>query len=193
MKTTVLILFLLSISIISLSQEVLWSRTKKLSFSDFRFPIIEKPQIEGEIAEREYIGNFDYVATSMIGLEYDIDVSCCTYLRYRIFAKFGQFHSYILGNSDTMVLKHEQGHFDICELYGRKMRKFLNENALAKYTRADIMHALDSIHNCRLKYDSLYDKTSFEYTMQIEWSQKILRQIDSLSEYAENEKQIKLK
>jgi hypothetical protein len=103
----------------------------------------------------------------MIGMNYSIDVSCCSYLRYRIFATFGQYHSCLLGNSDTMVLKHEHGHFDICELYGRKMRKCIHYNALAKYTNEYFTYALDSIYNCQHKYDSL-------------------------SDYGENEKQIKL-
>jgi hypothetical protein len=54
-KHFLLIAFFLSSSMISESREVIWSRIRKLSLGDFRIPIIEKPQIEGEIAEREYI------------------------------------------------------------------------------------------------------------------------------------------
>jgi hypothetical protein len=192
MKIILIIVFVNLISFTSVAQEVLWDRTKKLTFGDFKFPVIEKPRKIDEIVEIEYYGDFDYSARSIIELYYAIDVSSRPYLRYRIFASFRQFHSYILGKSDTMVLKHEQGHFDICELYCRVMRKYLNDNALSKYTEEDFTHALDSIYICYNNYDSLYDRKTYEYFAQIEWSEKILRQIDSLSEYAHPEKEIKL-
>ena len=89
--------------------------------------------------------------------------------------------------ADATVLIHEQKHFDIVELYARKMRKMIKENEYSSFT---IKEKTDSIYAIIDKemdvYQDLYDNETEGSTngkKQKEWNQKIVTEINELNKF----------
>ncbi|MFI5140330.1 MAG: DUF922 domain-containing protein, partial [Sphingobacteriales bacterium] len=97
---------------------------------------------------------------------------------------------------DDALLAHEQKHFDIVELYARKLRKQLSE--IKVHNEEDAQHKLDSVHKIidaemdafQDKYD---DETNFSmaHDEQISWIKKIDAAIDNLSACQNTEVKLK--
>ncbi|HKC68371.1 MAG TPA: DUF922 domain-containing protein [Bacteroidia bacterium] len=97
---------------------------------------------------------------------------------------------------DDALLAHEQKHFDIVELYARKLRKQLTQ--IKVRNEADAEQKLDSIHKIiDAEMDAFQDKYDDEtdYSMahdpQISWIKKIDAAIDNLSAYQNPEVKLK--
>jgi len=74
------------------------------------------------------------------------------------------------------VLKHEQLHYDITELFVRKFRKALSEYTVTRTIRKDVSIMYDAIEAERNNMQLLYDKEtnhSLKKEEQIAWEQKI--------------------
>lgn len=86
------------------------------------------------------------------------------------------------------VLIHEQKHFDIVELYARKLRKLISE---IKYTsQQDLETKIDSLYKLNDKamdeYQDLYDEEtdgSMNGDKQREWNKKIIDEIKKLDNF----------
>ncbi len=86
------------------------------------------------------------------------------------------------------VLRHEQKHFDIVELFARKLRKAICENKFKNYT--DLNSKVDSLYNIydeemdvyQDKYDDESDG-SMNGEKQREWEKKIMAEIEKLNKY----------
>ena len=86
------------------------------------------------------------------------------------------------------VLEHEQKHFDIVELYARKLRKLIKQ---LKYTSAsDLENKIDSLYDTNDKamdvYQDLYDEEtdgSMNGDKQREWNKKIAEELKTLDTY----------
>jgi hypothetical protein len=97
---------------------------------------------------------------------------------------------------DDALLAHEQKHFDIVELYARKLRKQLSE--IKVHSEEDAQQKLDSLDKIidaemdafQDKYD---DETNFSmaHDAQMSWIKKIDAAIDSLSTYQNTEVKLK--
>lgn len=88
---------------------------------------------------------------------------------------------------DATVLIHEQKHFDIVELYARKMRKLIQEN---NYSQLNIKEKTDSLYAIIDKemdvYQDLYDDEtngSMNSAKQKEWNQKVINEINDLNAF----------
>jgi len=110
---------------------------------------------------------------------------------FSVQAVFVKSKSNIIQTSDY-VLKHEQLHFDICELYARKLRKMLKETDFTK------------VKNIQQKIQTMYDKVNAEYgkyqqkydedtnhgenpAKQKVWSDDIANQMNELEPYSSTE------
>ncbi len=97
---------------------------------------------------------------------------------------------------DDALLAHEQRHFDIVELYARKLRKQLGE--IKVKDKKDAEQKLDSLHAIIDKemdaFQDKYDEDT-DYSMahdeQISWIKKIKDSIDSLVAYQNTEVRLK--
>ena len=86
------------------------------------------------------------------------------------------------------VLAHEQKHFDIDELYARKLRKQVKENTYTSYS--NLKTKSDSLYNVidkemdifQDKYDEETDG-SMNGDKQREWNKKVMDEIHALSLY----------
>jgi len=77
---------------------------------------------------------------------------------------------------DSLILSHEQLHFDIAELYARKMRKQVAETTFTKNVKAEVKaiykDILRELGNFQKKYDF---ETNFSRNVekQLEWNKSI--------------------
>jgi predicted secreted Zn-dependent protease len=83
---------------------------------------------------------------------------------------------------------HEQGHFDIAELFARKLRKaFVGYKFNAQTVGKDIDHLFILNRQERTQMDMLYDKeTDFSRNrkQQLLWNKKIKAELGTLQKYA---------
>lgn len=95
--------------------EFSWSRARRLTWSDFRG---EMPPGKGGTAAETACG---------IGFETN-SVSGSNPVEVFVYNSFSRVDSWVRpGVNDMVVLQHEQGHFDLCELYTRRFRERLSK------------------------------------------------------------------
>lgn len=89
------------------------------------------------------------------------------------------------------VLAHEQKHFDIVELYARKLRKIIQETKFKNYQ--DLTAKIQVLYDKNDKemdvYQDLYDEEtdgSMNGEQQRAWQKKITAEIEALNKYKEN-------
>lgn len=87
------------------------------------------------------------------------------------------------------VLAHEQLHFDICELFGRKLYKeVLKLRDNGKLNKRNIKQLESKLEKQYASYQDLYDKETDHSTRgdeQRKWNQKIKRELEEFSAYAD--------
>jgi len=86
------------------------------------------------------------------------------------------------------ILSHEQGHFDISEIYARKLNKALKayrprENSISRDVNEIYKKVMDEKEEYQTKYDKETD-FSRNKQQQSEWLEKIKDELDDLDEYA---------
>jgi hypothetical protein len=93
------------------------------------------------------------------------------------------------------VLAHEQKHFDIVELYARKLRKQIKETKFTSFE--DLKSKMETLYDVNDKamdkYQDLYDEEtdgSMNGDKQREWQAKIMKEIKALDAYKETTLQI---
>lgn len=158
------------------SEVIVWAKNVKLSYADFK---------------GEYSGNPNYAAETFVGIKFDyifIDS-----LKFDVICYVNKFKSWSLENSEY-VLNHEQGHFDIGEIYARKLRKKIIEYKKTINNRT--IRELDSAYYffCEelLLEQKKYDKeTTFprrNREIQFAWDRLIKQRLDSLNGFERNNK-----
>jgi len=148
-----------------------WSPSNKLTWADFQ----AEPDKNSSVA-----------ALTSTNIKIDFGYANAT-LQYHIRCRFDKAKSWGRVKNDY-ILMHEQAHFDIAEIYARKLNK-----ALKKYTpdAANISKEVNKIYNDMMQeyYDRQdeYDKEtnfSINHTKQAEWLKKISDELSDLKEYA---------
>ncbi|MBL7910468.1 MAG: DUF922 domain-containing protein [Bacteroidia bacterium] len=96
---------------------------------------------------------------------------------------------------NDQVLAHEQKHFDIVELYARKLRKQIKETKFTSYEdlKSKVETLYDANDKAMDKYQDLYDEEtdgSMNGDKQREWEAKIMKEIKALDAYKETVLQI---
>lgn len=144
----VVLLFLLSSSVFSLGRdrensriktgnaehEISWSKFRKLTWDDFRGPVPH--DAEERAAAATYCG---------IGFETNTISSRNPDLKIKVYNTFYPHSSWARPEEmNDQVLAHEQGHFDLCELYTRKLRERMSQ---AKVDAGTLKPVLSKIYN----------------------------------------------
>ena len=110
-------------------------------------------------------------------------------LDYHISCQFDKTQSWGRVKNDY-ILSHEQGHFDIAEIYARKLNKLLKEytvtnvNRLSKEVNKLYENTMRQLHDMQVKYDA---ETNFSINTekQNEWLKKISLELKELETYAD--------
>jgi Bacterial protein of unknown function (DUF922) len=148
-----------------------WSPFYKLKWEDFK----AKPD-----------SSSTHGAISVCSITYE-----CTYINdtpyCKVYCFFKELRSWSKYKDLGSLLNHEQGHFDIAELFARKLRKSFSDYKINYNTvRSDIRSIFKKVISDRTAYDKLYDsETDFsrKNQIQIHWNKKIRMEIEKLDRY----------
>ncbi|MDQ6527683.1 hypothetical protein [Flavobacterium sp. LHD-85] len=152
---------------------ILWSNDRKLTWEDFKgVPDSSSQSVLVTVAGTTSVINFEYKTIKNMMTSYKIE---------SIFVKNKSWTI----TSDTLVLAHEQLHFDITELYARRIRKtFDSLKSRKNYIEDNYVKVYD--HNIMQKneLDDLYDNQVYGNNMnQNRWIKKISNEILKLKKY----------
>lgn len=147
---------------------IVWTESRKLAWADFQRPSHERTQ----------------GAQSDIGLSI-VSRRTGNNINYVVFPYFYKRRS-STNSSSTHILKHEQIHFDIAEVYARKMRKKLNELDIISFDRKRYEIEIDRIYSAYLQEQEDFDKEtghSIVTEKQKIWEQKIASELSELRSF----------
>lgn len=100
-------------------------------------------------------------------------------------------------SSNFLLLEHEQGHFDITEIYARKFRSKLKKTKLRnKFASKELQYIYHIYISEMEKWQGLYDVETNHgknREKQEEWNKKISERLNELEEYREPVIQIKFR
>ena len=150
----------------------LWSSDNKLSWIDFQ----DTPDKTSTMS-----------ASSNCNIQYYFDIIDDTIL-FEVKAYFDKSKSWKKENEiDSYLLEHEQGHFDICELFARKLRSNLMNFKIPKRHLTDTVKVIyNSIIELYKKEQSKYDyltKKSLDKTSQETYLDTLFIQLEKLNRY----------
>lgn len=135
---------------------ILWDASRPLSWSDFK----GKPFKTAWAA-----------ATTASGISYEFNSSereSGYELHFRVYTYFYPEKSWYQPKlCDEVILSHEQLHFDISELYARKMRKILTETTFTSNVKEEVQAIYHRILKELSAFQDRYDKeTNFSRNLQ---------------------------
>ena len=154
------------------SSKIYWHQRNAVTWNDFR----KTAHLSGNEA-----------AQISTGIQYSVKMENKT-LSFVVRSYADKKNSfYIKKKKSDRLLKHEQGHFDICEIFARKLRKQL----MAKpFKQKSLNSEAEKIYKKTIKgmnkFQHLYDKEtnhSIDTTMQNKWNTKIAKMISELEPY----------
>lgn len=151
-----------------------WSAARKLNWQDFQGKV---PAIAREAALSQC--GFGYATNSVTKRET---------LEVKVSARFYRNESWSRADKQSIrLLQHEQRHFDLCELYARKLRQNTASN---HYTGAD-MKKVDKLYDALMaelnKMQQQYDDETthgLNTDKQNEWNDKIAKEMNELSSFS---------
>lgn len=168
-------LFFCSVLFSSAQQRFSWSENYKLHYEDF----------QGPIPANETFIKATTAAVIEVSFEQVGNMVHVTVINY-----FKKNESWMMNEAKIeYALNHEQGHFDIAEIYARKIRKKLQETKLNPHKNgAEITKIFEKIGKKHLQAQKKYDKAtsySIKEKNQKEWTKKIADELKELEAYKE--------
>lgn len=155
-----------------------WSEKRPLQWSDFKGPVDK---------------NTDHVASTNSGVQYGYSWSQRGNdftINFEIFAFFTPKDSWSIKNKQSdYILKHEQLHFDITELYARKLKKAFTEfKFTSKNYERETNRLFTENNKARQEMQTRYDEEtnhSINKKEQEEWNEFVAKELEKLEEYKE--------
>ena len=164
------------------TEKIIWSSEQKLSWNDFK-------------GKNENSFNYTKAETSTIIETVNTYYDNENLPIYEIACYFLPKKSWTI-TSEQFALKHEQLHFDIGELYTRKIRKAfdsLNINKVKDFRKYE--NIFNSLNEKCSYYNDSYDSEvyqtnedntlKFSFAKQKEWNDKIKKQLKVLDNYSQ--------
>ena len=147
-----------------------WNASRKLTWNDYK----ASPDPESDAAAS---------TTSYLAIEYNITSNS---FGYKIQSRFSKSLSWGLHKTEY-ILSHEQGHFDIAEIFARKLNKKMSEYRFNKRTyQQDLNKIYNDILDEKEKLQNDYDKEtnhSIKKEKQAEWLKKIEKMLEAYKEF----------
>jgi len=175
LKYVVLFIFIIPIAAFAQNknEELLdWSASRKLTWNDYK----ASPDPESDAAAS---------TTSYLAIEYNITSSS---FGYKIQSRFSKTRSWGL-HKTAYILSHEQGHFDLAEIFARKLNKQMSEYRFNKRTyQQDLNKIYQDILDEKENMQNDYDKEtnhSINKEKQAEWLKKIAALLEEYAAYAD--------
>jgi hypothetical protein len=175
MKLLLQVLLIVSLSsFIRLSNSLIdWNADRRLTWSDFKAsPDPSSPN----------------AALTGTNIKFDFSYSSDKGFQYHISCQFDKNKSWGRVKTDY-ILSHEQGHFDIAEIYARKLYKAFKEyNPDVKNANKEVNKIYEKVMSELTQAQKQYDhETNFSINKekQMEWLKKIDDDLKSLQAYAD--------
>lgn len=152
------------------NDKILWSSSRKLKWNDYEgIPDTIHSNVEASTySEIEVVKSF---------LENGIP-------KYIIECNFIKSKSWTRSN-DSYTLSHEQLHFDIYEIFARRIRKSVDSLNGIKVKNYEVYNSVFEKYSKKCdKYNDLYDsQVYFDSIQQKLWSEKITKELNELKAY----------
>ncbi len=149
-----------------------WNAARKLTWSDYK----ASPNPETDAAAS---------TTTYLGIDYNISSASFS---YKIQSVFSKTRSWGL-HKTAYILRHEQGHFDIAEIYARKLHKEMSEYKFNRRTyQKDLQKIYDKVTGEKEEMQNDYDnetRHSINREKQAEWLKKIAKLLEEYEDYAD--------
>jgi hypothetical protein len=164
-------LLLLCVTVIQTNNLIPWSAARKLTWDDFK----GTPDPHSSNAA---------LTSSNINIEFGYDEKG---FQYSIKCNFDKNRSWVrIKNNDVLV--HEQGHFDIAEIYARKLNKLMKAYRFnAKTASTDVNGLYENTMKQHRQTQTQYDQET-DYSRnkqkQDEWLKKMRDELKGLEAYA---------
>lgn len=177
---TIYLIFLLSLSSKSQVKEssdslIYWTQIQMLKWSDFQG---EKDTIDSRYTYMEAVSAISIFTTGY----YENDI-----LKYRVTNYFNKSKSWATDTTVMSLLEHENIHFDIAELYTRKIRQgieiLIDKN---KTSEEDYIELIEKLLNEFSESTKRFDKETAHGLVlqrQQKWKEKVEEEINSLEKY----------
>lgn len=148
-----------------------WQAERKLTWADFQ----GRPDLRSDAAAS---------TATMVGVEYEYYDNNFS---YKVSCNFSKNKSWVRVKKD-IILSHEQGHFDIAEIFTRILHKEMSAYRFNRSTyRNDVDKIYDTILELKNKMQDQYDEET-DYSRnkekQILWLKKIERKLEELKDFA---------
>lgn len=152
---------------------VVWSKNRKLAWSDFKYDVNSDSILIGEKA--------------IIAPAFIYDIIRTNSLRYGVHIELYREGSVTIDTVSVDLLGHEQLHFDIAECFARKMRQKFAELYGKGCNNADLYNqVIDSIYNEYVLFQNQYDRETGHSVLraqQVLWNKKVEAMLDDMKEY----------
>jgi predicted secreted Zn-dependent protease len=179
MQRSLKFLFVLTLLIPVLSQaqdrneEVIsWSDSRKLTWSDYK----ANPNPESDAAAS---------TTTVLSIQYKISTDKFS---YTIQSSFSKSKSWGRHKSDY-ILSHEQGHFDLAEIFARKLHRKMSEYKFNRKTyQKDLNKIYQEVVDAKEEMQNEYDEEtnhSINKEKQAKWLEKIEKMLEETADYAD--------
>ncbi len=150
-------LFLMQISTLVAQEEeaILWNPEKRLSWTDFR----ADPPLSGNIAATTASGISYYFSSREVNGQMEVDYTIRTYF-------YPDKSWYKPEICNAVILSHEQLHFDIAELFARRMRSQMANTRFTKNIKAEVKAIYRKINEELADFQKRYD-TETDYSRNV--------------------------
>ena len=149
-----------------------WDPFKKLTWADYK----GSPNPDSDAAAS---------TTTYLGIDYNISTNSFS---YKIQSLFSKTRSWGL-HKTPYILSHEQGHFDIAEVFARMLHKKMSEYKFNRKTyQKDLKKIYEEVTEEKEEVQNEYDREtrhSINKAKQAEWLKKIEEMLEELKEYAD--------
>lgn len=171
-----------------------------LFFISFKFSIAQDIELPWRANDKLTWNNFkaapDYshpfAAITYSGMSYGFSADVVNgeiYVNYKVNCFFVASKSWVKRRyeNDEKLLKHEQLHFDITELYTRKFREELSKMTFTKNVKTEIKALYKRITNEKVSFQEKYDLEtdhSKKETAQKRWQLNVVAELQKRIEFA---------
>ena len=160
-----LLIFLWSGMTYGQEEAILWHPELRLSWANFRAEPIKGSKVAATTASGL---SYQFSTTEEDG-KYELDYTVNTFF-------YPDRSWYQPKICDDVILSHEQLHFDISELFARKMRKIMDTTSFTKNVKAEVKAIYRQINKELSEFQQVYDnETNYSRNIeqQLSWNQKI--------------------
>lgn len=168
------LIFFLFLTSTPVDDPIHWSKERKLSWSDFLGSV---PKLDS------------HIALSRVEIQYESQVDKAGKMTMDIKGVFIKELSWVKADKKSdQILKHEQYHFNLTEVWARKLRKEISlkkwevKNYEKEFNALFKKHISQSLKE-QLRYDTETDNSRI-VEKQTEWEQQIDRELNELKMYS---------